>query len=76
MSKKQTYAVVLIPDDGGFRVRVPALPEVNTQGKDRNQALERVAEAIELAIEHRLACGEPVPIGDNEVRTVTVEAAE
>ena len=76
MTKKQTYAVVLIPDDGGYRVRVPALPEVNSQGKDQDQALERVAEAIELAIEHRLSRGEPVPTGDNEVRTVTVEAAE
>lgn len=76
MGRKRTYAVVLVPDDGGYRVRVPALPEVNTQGKDQAQALERVAEAIEVAIEHRVARGEPVPLGDNEVRTVTVEAAE
>lgn len=75
MTKKQTYAVVLIPDDGGFRVRVPALPEVNTQGKNREQALERVVEAIELAIEQRLADGEAVPDGNDELGTVTVEAA-
>lgn len=76
MAMKLTYAVVLIPDDGGYRVRVPALPEVNSQGRDESEALARVAEAIELAIEHRKARGEPVPLGSNEVRTVTVEAAE
>lgn len=75
MTKKCKFTVVLIPDSGGFRIRVPALPEVNTQGKDRDQALERAVEAIEVAIEHRLARGEPAPSGD-EVRTVTVEAAE
>ncbi|MEQ1710605.1 MAG: type II toxin-antitoxin system HicB family antitoxin [Hyphomicrobium sp.] len=76
MTRKLTYAVVIIPDDGGFRVRVPALPEVNTQGKTREQAMERVVEAIELAIEQRMADGETVPVGNDELGTVTVEAAE
>lgn len=76
MSRKRTYGVVLIPEqEGGFRVRVPALPEVNTQGKDRAQALARVVEAIEVAIEQRVADGEAVPPGDDETNTVTVEAA-
>lgn len=77
MSTKPTYTVVLIPEEGdGVRVRVPALPEVNTQGKDRREALERVAEAIEVAIEQRIADGDHVPAGDVEASTVTVEAAE
>lgn len=75
MSRKRTFAIVLIPDTGGFRVRVPALPEVNTQGQDRDQALERAAEAIELAIEQRLADGEPLPDGNDELGTITIEAA-
>ena len=59
-----------------FAVQVPALPEVNTQGKDRAQALERVAEAIELAIEQRLVDGEGVPSdAAAEMAHVTVEAA-
>ena len=59
---KRTFSIVLVPQENGtFAVQVPALPEVNTQGKDRAQALERVAEAIELAIEQRLADGEGVP---------------
>ncbi len=59
---KRTFAIVLLPQENGtFAVQVPALPEVNSQGKDRAQALERVAEAIELAIEQRIADGDEVP---------------
>ncbi len=77
MTKKRTFSVVLVPEEeGGFSVQVPALPEVNTQGKDRAQALERVVEAIELAIEQRLADGDAIPAGDLQLDTVVVEAAE
>lgn len=76
MTRRLTYAVVIIPDDGGYRVRVPALPEVNTQGRTREQAMQRVVEAIELAIEQRQADGDAVPAGNDELGTVTVEAAE
>ena len=74
---KRTFSIVLVPQENGtFAVQVPALPEVNTQGKDRAQALERVAEAIELAIEQRLADGEGVPSdAAAEMAHVTVEAA-
>lgn len=74
---KRTFAIVLIPQENGtFAVQVPALPEVNSQGKDRAQALERVAEAIELAIEQRMAEGDEIPDGDAaEFEHVTVEAA-
>jgi antitoxin HicB len=77
MGKKRTFTILLIPQENGtFAVQVPALPEVNTQGKDRDQALERAAEAIELAIEQRLTDGHEVPEdGPAEVRQLTVEAA-
>ena len=77
MSTPRTFAIVLIPQENGtFAVQVPALPEVNTQGKDRAQALERAAEAIELAIEQRLADGDDIPAdGAAELQSVTVEAA-
>ncbi len=77
MSKQRTFAILLIPQDNGtFAVQVPALPEVNTQGKDRQQALARAAEAIELAIEQRFADGQDVPEdGSAEMQHVTVEAA-
>ena len=77
MTKPATYDVVLIPQENGtIAVQVPALPEVNTQGKDRAEALERVAEAIELAIEQRIADGEDLPGAFvAEIERVTVDAA-
>jgi predicted RNase H-like HicB family nuclease len=77
MAKKRIFTILLIPQENGtFAVQVPALPEVNTQGKDWEQALERAAEAIELAIEQRLADGHEAPEdGRAEVQHVTVEAA-
>ena len=77
MTKQRTFAIVLVRQENGtFAVQVPALPEVNTQGKDRSRALERAAEAIELALEQRIAEGEEIPPdGAAELRNVTVEAA-
>ena len=77
MPTKRTFSIVLVPQDNGmFAVQVPALPEVNTQGKDRSQAIERVAEAIDLAIEQRLADGEQIPSdAAAELGRVTIEAA-
>ena len=55
MGLQRRFAIVLIPQDNQtFAVQVPALPEVNTQGKTREEALDRASEAIELAIEQRL----------------------
>ena len=71
------FAIVLVPQENGtFAVQVPALPEVNSQGRTRDEALTRVAEAIELAIEQRLADGTEIPAGDGaELAHVTIEAA-
>jgi antitoxin HicB len=58
----RTYSIILEPsEDGGFVVSVPALPEVGTQGDTRDEALANAREAIELAVEHRIDRGEPVP---------------
>ncbi len=74
---QRTYTVILEPDEeGGFVVRVPALPEVCTQGDDEQDALANAQEAIELAIEHRLAEGEAIPAEQHpRVREVTVSVA-
>ena len=72
----RSYTIVLEPsDEGGFVVRVPALPEVGTQGDTREEALANAREAIELVIEHRIALGEPLP--DDlapEIERITVAA--
>ncbi len=74
MDKSRTYTVVLQPEpEGGFTVRVPALPEIVTYGEDETEALAMAKEAIELAIEHRASLGEEIPDSQSTpVREVTV----
>ena len=57
-----TFTVVLEPaEEGGFVIKVPALPELGTQGDTYDEAMANAREAIELVIEDRLARGEPIP---------------
>lgn len=74
MDLNQRFTVVLREEpEGGFTVRVPALPEIVTYGSDEAEALAMAKEAIELAVEHRLDRGEPVPkSGTLPVREVVV----
>jgi antitoxin HicB len=78
MSATRTYTVILAPaEEGGFIVHVPALPEVVTQGEDEAEALARAKEAIELALEERLAEGEALPHEvAPQLRRVTVQVME
>ena len=57
------YTVLLIPDteDGGYVVKVPALPGCVTQGDTREEAVENAKDVIEVWIEAALAAGETVP---------------
>jgi antitoxin HicB len=74
LGQARTYTVVLRPEpEGGFTVRVPALPEIVTHGDDERDALAMAKEAIELAIEHRAEIGESIPESQTiPVREVTV----
>jgi antitoxin HicB len=59
----RTYTVVLRPEpEGGFTVRVPALPEIVTYGED--EALAMAKEAIELCLLSRSELGEDIPDSD------------
>lgn len=61
MNETQTYTVVLQPEpEGGFTVRVPALPEIVTYGADEKEALRMAKEAIELSLEHRMDRDAPI----------------
>ncbi|MDY8109817.1 type II toxin-antitoxin system HicB family antitoxin [Fulvimarina sp. 2208YS6-2-32] len=52
MAEGRDYTVTLIPQaEGGYTVRVPALPEVVTEGETREEALAMAREAIELVLE-------------------------
>ncbi len=61
-NQTRKFAVVLEPEeDGGFTVRVPALPEIVTCGEDEQEALAMAEDAIRLVIEDRMARGEAIP---------------
>jgi predicted RNase H-like HicB family nuclease len=68
------YTVVLEPDDDGqgYTVRVPALPGCVTQGRTREEALERAKEAIAGFIEGLKIAGDPVPEEKEPVELATV----
>lgn len=65
---ERKFKVVLSWDEETrvFVVTVPALPGCVTQGKDREEALERAAEAIQVTLEGLSATGQPIPQGAGE----------
>ena len=79
MNGDRTYTIILEPmEEGGFLVRVPALPEIVTCGDTEDEALAMAREAIELVLESRLERGEVIPEETNSPRvhrmTVSVAA--
>jgi antitoxin HicB len=77
MDGKRTFAVVLEPEpQGGFTVRVPAIPEIVTYGKDERDALAMAEDAIRLVIADCAARGEPMPSSEPpRIREITVTLA-
>ena len=75
--KTRKFAVVLEPEeDGGFTVRVPALPEIVTYGEDEKEALAMAEDAIRLVLEDMTARGEPIPPAPtSRLREVTITLA-
>lgn len=67
------YAVILEPDEGAWRVIVPALPEINTWGESPEHALEMAREAIGLALDVRREYGDPIPPGDADENGARLE---
>jgi antitoxin HicB len=72
-----TFAVVLQPEpEGGYTVRVPALPEIVTYGEDEREALAMAEDAIRLVLEDANVRGEFLPsVEAPEIRQVTVTLA-
>jgi predicted RNase H-like HicB family nuclease len=63
-----TRKVVLYPGEDSYIVaEVPSLPGVVSQGKDREEALENIREAVELHIEVLQERGLPVPEDETEL---------
>lgn len=78
LSSTHTYSVILEPaEEGGFTVRVPALPEIVTEGDTVDEALDMARDAIALVIASRTERGETIPCEHTApvVRQITVAAA-
>jgi predicted RNase H-like HicB family nuclease len=60
---------------GGYGVEVPALPGCFTQGRTREEALERAREAIATHLAGLVADGEPIPIEQQRPELATVRVA-
>lgn len=71
------FKVVLERDEEGhaYVVSVPALPGCFTQGKTREEALDRAKEAIEGYLEALKQEGQTMPPQDVEFAEVQVEIA-
>lgn len=66
-----TYTVLLIPaEEGGYTVRVPALPGCITEGDTLLEALDMSRDAIECYLGSLAQHGEPIP---EEGSTIPVE---
>ena len=72
------YTVILEPDEAGrgYTVLVPALPGCISQGRNREEALVRIKEAIRCHIESLQKDGLPVPVEKAAVELATVQLAE
>lgn len=74
---QRRFKVVLTWDNEAqvYVVSVPALPGCVTQGKSREEALERIQEAITGHIEALKLIGQSVPQGDVEFAEVQVSVS-
>jgi antitoxin HicB len=77
MDQTRTFTVVLEPEEeGGFTVRVPALPEIVTYGESEREALTMAEDAIRLVLEDSVARGEPIPAGSSSrIRKIKITIA-
>jgi antitoxin HicB len=72
---EKTYTIVLRPEpEGGFTVRVPALPEIVSYGEDEKEALAMAKDAIELCLLSRAERGEEIPDSDHGCGGVVVHS--
>ena len=58
---KYQYTVLFEPQEGGFNVLVPAIPEICTFGETKTEARAAAEEAIRCYLESAIKNGERIP---------------
>ena len=59
--KKYQYTILFEPQEGGYNVIVPAIPEICTFGETMQEARAMAHDAIRCYLESSLKHGEPIP---------------
>jgi antitoxin HicB len=59
--KKYQYKVFFEPQEGGYNVIVPAIPEICTFGETLEEAGAMAEDAIRCYLESAIKTGEPIP---------------
>lgn len=67
------FNICLIPEeDGRWTAEVPTLPGCVTWGNTKEEAIERIKEAIELYIEVMNEEGKPVPVDQSTFTKIEI----
>jgi predicted RNase H-like HicB family nuclease len=66
--KQYQYTVLFEPQEDGYNVIVPAIPEICTFGETLKEARKMAEDAIRCYLESAIRHGEPIP-NDAEPRT-------
>ena len=76
MMTERRFTIHLLPEpQGGFTVRVPALPPVVTYGATRDEALTNAREAIEAVLDVYREDGIEIPPDiETRIETLTIAA--
>ena len=67
------HVLLYTDEDGNWIAEVPSLPGCHSDGKTRQDAIERVKEAIEVYVESLEQENMPVPDEYDNVELITVE---
>lgn len=73
--RRYTILLTQDPEDGGYTVRVPALPGCNTQGDTIEEAIGNAREAISVYLSDIEASGESIPEEVAPTQAIVVEVA-
>jgi predicted RNase H-like HicB family nuclease len=68
------FSAIVGHDADGYWARCPELQGCYTQGRDYEEVLGNLREAVTLHVEDKLACGEEVPQVET-ISLITVEVA-
>lgn len=76
MTKERSFTIHLLPEpEGGFTVRVPALPPVVTYGETYEEAIANAREAIEAILDVYREDGTEIPEDiKTRIDTLTIAA--